>query len=246
MKEAFALGASLAFIVTGAVVGARLILLARRTRGTAEGCLGLALFAIAGLAYPVLIVSAGLDTGTKRAMAATGAGLLGFGWSCLWIFTWTTFRREAAWARAISILAIVATLVISAWRIVRIAGDDPSALQLPSVHSLGPQMLAQAVYVWTSVEAFRYWTMLKKRVRLGLADPTVANRFLLWGLMGVFSFASLVVPIASTFHRSADMLTLSRLAVGITGTVCSTVLYLAFLPPKAYLRWVGRGGAPAA
>jgi hypothetical protein len=246
MKEAFALGASLAFIVTGGVVGTRLILLARRTHGTAEWCLGLALFAIAALAYPVLIAGAGLDTGAKRAMAATGTALLGFGWSCLWVFTWTTFRREAAWARAIALAAIAAGAFFSGWRVVRILGEDAASLQVPSLDGLGPQILALAVYLWTSVEAFRYWAMLKKRVRLGLADPTVANRFLLWGLMGVFSFSSLVVPIASAFHRSPEMLTLSRLAVGVTGTVCSTVLYLAVLPPRAYLDWVRRATAPAA
>ena len=246
MKEAFALGASLAFIVTGGVVGARLVLLARRTGGTAEWCLGLALFAIAALAYPVLIAGAGLDTGAKRAMAAAGAALLGFGWSCLWVFTWTTFRREAAWARAISLAAIGASAFFSGWRVVRIFGEDAASLALPSLDGLGPQVLAQGVYVWTSVESFRYWAMLKKRVRLGLADPTVANRFLLWGLMGVFSFASLIVPIASAFHRSPEMLTLSRLAVGVTGTACSAVLYLAFLPPKTYLDWLRRGAAAAA
>jgi hypothetical protein len=179
-------------------------------------------------------------------MAATGAALLGFGWSWLWVFTWATFRPDAALARAVSLAAIAASAFFSGWRIVRIAGEEAASLRLPSLDGLGPQVLALAVYLWTSVESFRYWAMLKKRVRLGLADPTVANGFLLWGLMGVFSFASLVVPIASAFHRSPEMLSLSRLAVGITGTVCSTVLYLAFLPPKAYLDWVRRAPAPAA
>src|SRR5262249_16178730 len=35
--------------------------------------------------------------------------------------------------------------------------------------------------VWMSVESFRYGAMLRRRLRLGLADPLVANRFLLWG-----------------------------------------------------------------
>jgi hypothetical protein len=31
-------------------------------------------------------------------------------------------------------------------------------------------------------ESFRYWRMLRRRLRLGLADPVVTNRFLLWGI----------------------------------------------------------------
>jgi hypothetical protein len=246
VKEAFALTASLAFIVTGAIVGARMLLMARRTRQSAELFLGIALFSIAGLAYPVLIAGTELDSFAKRALSAAGAALLCLGWTCFWLFTWTTFRREAPWARALTLAAIAASVAISCWRIVRIFAADAESLRHPTVDALGTQILAMGVYAWTSIEAFRYRAMLAKRVRLGLADPTVADRFRLWGLLGVFSFASLVLPVASAFQRTPEMATLSRLAVGITGTGCSAALYLAFLPPKRYLDRVRRRAAAAA
>jgi hypothetical protein len=247
LKEAFALAATLAFIVAGGVVGARLLLMARRTRQTAELCLGLALFSIAGLAYP-LILAAGVDpTGVKRGVSAAGVALLCFGWSCYWLFTWTTFRRESAIARAITFLAIAAGAFFTGWRIVRLATEDAAILQGPSLDGLGTLVLAMVVYLWTSIESFRYGAMLKRRVRLGLADPTVANRFLLWGLMGVSSFLSLVVPLGAPFlPRTPEIVTLSRLTVGVAGTACATLLYLAFLAPRSYLDWVRRRAAAAA
>lgn len=246
MREAFALGATLAFILAGAIVGGRLILTARRSGEPAGLYLGLALFSIGGLAYPLLIAGEAADSESKRALAALGSLLICFGWCNLWVFTWTTFHRDGAWARALSLAAIVASVVFTAWRVVRILVGDPETLRAPSVDSLATQLLALCLYVWTAAESFRYYAMLRRRARLGLADPTVANRFLLWGLMGIFSFLSLVVPVAGTFHRTADFVTLSRMVTGVAGTVCAVVLYLAFMPPRSYLDWLRRRAPVAA
>jgi hypothetical protein len=246
LKDVFALVATLGFIVIGGVVGVRLLVLARRTRQPAELWLGLALFSIAGLAYPLVITAGAAPTGLQRVLAAVGNALLCFGWSCLWLFTWTTFRREATWARILTISAISATVLLSGRRIVRLAVDDDLTLSAATIDGLGPLLLAMAEYVWTSIEAFRYRAMLQRRVRLGLADPTVANRFLLWGLMGVFSFLSLVMPVTGAFHRGPDFVTFSRIGTGGSGIVCAVVMYLAFMAPQPYLDWVRRRAAAPA
>jgi hypothetical protein len=246
LKDVFALVATIGFIAIGGVVGARLLLLARRTRQPAELWLGLALFAIAGLAYPLVITAGGEPKGFQRVLSALGNALLCFGWSCLWVFTWTTFRREATWARVLAISAVAASVLLSGRRIVRLAVDDDVTLSTATIDGLGPLLLAMADYVWTSIEAFRYRAMLNRRVRLGLADPTVANRFLLWGLMGVFSFLSLVMPVVGAFHRTPDSVTISRIVTGSSGIVCAVVMYLAFMAPQSYLDWVRRRAAAAA
>ena len=46
-------------------------------------------------------------------------------------------------------------------------------------------LLAQALYLWTSVESLTWWRRMHRRVALGLADPVVANRFFLWGVLGL-------------------------------------------------------------
>ena len=245
MREMFALGATLAFILAGAIVGGRLILTARRSGELAGLYLGLALFSIGGLAYPLLIAGDGADSESKRALAALGSLLICFGWCNLWLFTWTTFHRDGAWARALSLVAIGATVFFTAWRVLRLLLGDPATLRAPSVDGIGSQFLALCLYVWTAVESFRYYAMLRRRARLGLADPAVVNRFLLWGVMGIFSFVSLVVPFAGAFHQTADFVTVSRLVTGFAGTVCAVVLYLAFMPPRSYLDWIRRRAALA-
>jgi hypothetical protein len=43
-------------------------------------------------------------------------------------------------------------------------------------------MLQIGCLIRGSIEALRYWSMLRRRMRLGLADAVVANRFFLWGI----------------------------------------------------------------
>ena len=46
-------------------------------------------------------------------------------------------------------------------------------------------------------ESFRYWRMLRRRLRLGLADPVVTNRFLLWAVWAACSTLNFVADLAS-------------------------------------------------
>ena len=110
------------------------------------------------------------------------------------------------------------------------------------------QLIVGFSYVWTAIESFRYRAMLRRRVALGLAEPGLANRFLLWGLAGVFASAGIGIStwialsgVDPTGHP------VSMLAIGTAGFVTSLALYLAFVPPAAYRRWIeGRGATSAA
>ena len=42
-----------------------------------------------------------------------------------------------------------------------------------------------APYYWLAAESLSYWSAARRRVRIGLADPLVTNRFLLLGLWAV-------------------------------------------------------------
>ena len=45
------------------------------------------------------------------------------------------------------------------------------------------EFIAQiGVLLWGSLEALSYWRRMQKRTAIGLADPAVTNRFLLWGI----------------------------------------------------------------
>jgi hypothetical protein len=114
-----------------------------------------------------------------------------------------------------------------------------------AVGTLGTPLLAMASYLWTSAEAFRYAALLRRRAAVGLGDPVVANRFLLWGCVGVFSSLSLLPSIVRQLQGSATIEPLTQLLAAVAGLACSISLYLAFLPPKAYVAWLRGEGAAA-
>ena len=102
-----------------------------------------------------------------------------------------------------------------------------------------------ATNIWVAFEPLLYHSRLRRRVRLGLAEPLVADRMLLWGL-GSLARASLVFagPIASAYlagRGQAERLSLGASVLVLTtslGLVTSVTYWLAFQPPRAYLRWV--------
>jgi hypothetical protein len=98
---------------------------------------------------------------------------------------------------------------------------------------------------WVAFEPLFYCSRLHRRVRLGLADPLVAERMLLWGI-GSLARTSLVFagPLASAYlagRSEAERLSLGAVVLVLTtllGLVTSATYWLAFQPPRAYLRWV--------
>ena len=100
----------------------------------------------------------------------------------------------------------------------------------------------------TGFEALRYYALIEKRVALGLATPALANRFLLWGWMGITMGAGAganLYFLATHIDVVADPRAQSvTSAVGLAQAV---LLYLTFLPPRRYARWIEtRWGAPRA
>ncbi|MBW2291883.1 MAG: hypothetical protein JRG94_06185, partial [Deltaproteobacteria bacterium] len=94
-------------------------------------------------------------------------------------------------------------------------------------------------FVWTSAESFRYWGMQKRRLRLGLANPVVVERFLWWALSNLATAilgASLIGTLLSGKMVMRDPFSL--FVLNVTGTVLCFTWGLSFFPPKFYVRWV--------
>jgi hypothetical protein len=105
--------------------------------------------------------------------------------------------------------------------------------------------------IWMVLESFHYWGLLRRRAALGLADPAVTNRFFLWGLGSLFTALATWVasaPYAIAQHPAAILaITPSvRVATAISGVASVTCSYLAFVPPRGYLRWIRRRARQAA
>ena len=103
------------------------------------------------------------------------------------------------------------------------------------------------VEVWLGVEALVQCGKARQRLRLGLSLPLSCNRFLLLGVASVLSvLLQFVVVVQSieyeiTQHWSAT----SDILVGSVELITIAMIWLAFLPPAFYRRWIN-GPAPVA
>jgi hypothetical protein len=244
--------ATLAFVVVGALVGIRLLLLARRTRALPETSVGLALLLIGGIGYPMAIAGGtpGLladAAGVRLSAAATCVVDLAF--IAIAVFNWSVFRRQNAWARAaVAVLSVAYTM--HALVTLHASTGAATSAELLTGHlrvTLAGQLLNSIVFAWTAFESYRYWWMLRRRAAIGLGDPVLTNRFLLWAvsatssvLTNAISWWILVQGIDFFAHEGV------QLAIGLFAVGSCTCQYLAFLPPRAYLARLRRTAAQPA
>lgn len=249
MLDFLLLFSTAAFVLTGAAVGVRLLALAARTRELTDFAVGFSLFDLAGIAYPLLLVGTlDLPLGTLRAIAVASTISMGLGWTGVYLFTQRVFEPGVRWAHVLVALGVGLLAYGMIGGIARIlAVPDAAALREPRGPILWFQAAALIVYVWSSTEGFRCWVLARRRLALGLADPLVVNRFLLWGWVGVFSLISIAPGFALSFAGESSIENpIARLATGLAGICSAVVLQLAFLPPAAYRRWVISRAAAAA
>jgi len=245
--ETLALLAVVLVALASTAVGARLLLVSRRTRGFPEFVLGLSLAAITGIGFPIVLLTELRQTiGPVLTFAAdfVGSFAVTMGFAGFYVFTWRVFRPGSRWAAAFTMLGAGAALVATAATVWLAIGIESSDQKFSIVRDWEILLFTSAAagFLWSAVEAVRYHAMLRRRLALGLADGIVTNRVLLWGLTGASAGAALVIL---TLLRLADVNYLSAPVALFTAAVCgllvSVFLYLAFLPPVAYLRWLDRG-----
>jgi hypothetical protein len=245
--EKLAFLAVLLVALASTVVGARLLLVSRRTRGFPEFVLGLSLAGITGIGFPVVLLTELRQTiGPLLTFAADfiGSFAVTMGFVGFYIFTWRVFRPDSRWAAAFTMLGAGAALVATAATVWLAIGIESSDEKFSIVRGWEILLFTSAAtgFLWSAVEAILYHAMLRRRLALGLTDGIVTNRVLLWGLTGAAAGAALVIL---TLLRLADVNYMSAPVALFTAAACgllaSLFLYLAFLPPAAYLRWLERG-----
>ncbi len=247
MLSGLVLLSTAAFIAIGALVGARLLALAFRTRELTDFLVGASLFLLSGVSYPLALVSGQeeMALGTARALAVASALGFGLGWVGVYFFTQRVFRRDDPSAKGLALLGSALLVIGTASRIQQaLVAPDAATLRNPGGLAFMVEGAALLVYLWTALEGFGAYAQARRRLALGLADPVVANRFLLWGCVGVCAFVS-VAPGYVISAAGGDSMAShgALLATAFGGLACSVALQLAFLPPAAYLRWV-RATAP--
>jgi hypothetical protein len=230
----------------GLIVGLRLLRLACRTGERPELLIGSAFLAGSMFGYPTLVVADRIRT------AAPDSALILFfaGWAglvvaaaCLLAFWQHVYHPAGLAARRIS-LAGSAFLVVSALGLVLTHSAGAQASESPwYLPGLFAQGAAYALNGWASA---RYWQMLRRRLSLGLVDPVVVNRILLWSAAAwAITLQYLYSTMAVVVTGESSVTGLGIALVSSLGLIAAGTILMAFFPPRAYLLWLERSSPQA-
>jgi hypothetical protein len=237
-----ALVGGLAFAAVGLVVGIRLLALARRTRGLPEILIAVALLC-GGLGVGFLramALHAPLSEGLVIAAALAVHFCRGVTIYAIVVMIWRVFAPGRIWSSTLGgiLLLGVALVLIGEVREMR-----PPATTSHPLYWAWCGLLTVS-FGWGSWEPLRYHAKLRRRMRLGLADPVVANRILLWGVASGCIAIQLPVVVAGMVLGGEDRIAPWALAV-FSGLSClaAATIWLAFFPPASYLKRIAARAA---
>jgi hypothetical protein len=222
------------------------MLLARRTGELPELLMGVALLGLGPFGSGLRMAAPALEAELPvLAASLRGAGALGIliGAGAHYFFVVQVFRPRSrpAWG-----LALLASALLAASYVGDILARGLVNTPAPGAWywlGMGLRMFALA---WSCAEALACWRRLRRRLRIGLADPVVVHRFLLWSLgAGVpfagLSFVTLRRLLLDTCPSHDPLLAVVLVSAGVLATA---FMWLGFRPPAFYRRWIaGRGGA---
>lgn len=230
------------FVVTCSAVGLRLLWLAVHGGGSPAWSCGLGFTLIALIGYPMSTIS---GLGFKpvgeviHGLAAAGSLVTAAGLASFFAFTLTAFRLRTPWAWLLTVGSTLALAIACFVQVDILATADPD---LPSaVATFVPSRVISVVssicYAWLGAEGLLEWSKSRKRVALGLSDPVVSNRFLMWGLFGVSTTClSMFLMILSMISPEGSRSVTGQVGMTAFGLVSSLAAALAFFPPEAYTR----------
>jgi hypothetical protein len=237
----------LAFFVAALVVGVRLVLLARRTRRLPELCIGVGVLGIGPVGFGFYVFAQQLGVTSPLHALLTGTGMLAVaaGVCCKFVFNWRVYHPASNALRLLAVAVVLAHVITFAYQ-----GLGPGFAAYNELNwSYYLRILLQiGALLWGSAEALRYWGLMRRRTRVGLADPVVTNRFLLWGIgAGAAGVGSLIGTVAQVVLGAPSYEVPWVLASSSAhGLVAALAMWLAFLPPAAWTRLVQRRATAAA
>jgi len=226
-----------------ASLGLRLLQSSLRTGARPELWLGLGFTCAGASAWLIpLAASEGMPEATARALAFAAQSGLSLAIALLVRFTWIVFRPASRVARWLAPALIAANLA-------SFAGLVASGTPVPTGRlGLAVILSRTAVMLWLFVESARYARGMRRRVRLGLAEPMVANRFTLWAIwtgalaciplfvLALRVLGLLAAPVAGQPLAAEWRAVFAMLGAGLA--VAFGACWLAFYPTARYRRWI--------
>ena len=205
----------------------------------------------------VIDPSVALPDGASRLVLGLGVLGMSVGGAAVFAFTWLSFRRDARWARW---AAVAGSLIAIGGFVFEALHEGFTITLYPGPGHWVAWAGRTAPMVWVTAESLRYWALLRRRLRLGLADPVVVNRFLLWGIWSAATFVNLAAdPIARGIYAAVagttteivmevvEPVVIGTMAVTmVLGVISAATLFLTFFPTAGYRRWLAsRAAQPA-
>lgn len=234
---------NLIFILVCGTVGVRLVLKAQRTRQIPEFLLGTGLVLLV-IGLPMLGASGmGRVTVGELKVPLIVAGLALFALSVVFqsAFVWRTFRPGRIWALTLTVILGVAGFWVMARILMAVFTSPVDVMSVDAVREsvLWLRIPFTAVYAWTAIEGFQQFLMARRREKIGIGDPVLTNRFLLWSGSGALACVNTIVStILHILHMTPFNHPLGAACLGIGATLASLAMLLVFIPPTRYTRWL--------
>jgi hypothetical protein len=227
------------------IAGVRLIRLSCRSLKPPEFLLGLS-FSLWGLAYVCWqIPIATVDQPLTQPLFFAGRVFTCAATIFFASFVWTGFRNDVRWAKYLVIAIALGVFAGVAGSIA--VGDWEGIRPLSNPWWWADWAAAFVALSWVGVEGFINYLNARRRVRLGLCDPLVCNRYLIWGITGIVwaVFYGMVALQNIEFETQAVWSIAMDRANSVADITGVALVWLIFFPPRFYQRWIA-GAAPAA
>ncbi|HVH06640.1 MAG TPA: hypothetical protein VNE71_11630 [Myxococcota bacterium] len=233
--DAVAAASGSLYLVTMTALGVRLVFLSRRSHAKPELWLAVAFLAGGSLGASAEVVGTRF-LNESHPVAAIWVVALGKVSSAIGLrfydyFVWRVFRPGARWAGAL----FVALAVGAAAAIAGLVASGSLASGAASAWFWLEFGVRVASPIWLATESLRYWSQMRRRSAIGLADPLVTDRFRLWAtgaLAGlVMLFCSVPPHLVAEDH---PLLSASLAILGVSGLAATAGYWFAFFPPAWY------------
>jgi len=224
------------------LAGIRLVLLSIRTAEIPERLLGASfiLLGVSGILYSLPDIQLFSAFETPIFFAARVAYLP----SCMLValFTARVFRPDARWAKGL-VRGVAAMVVVGVGG--SAADGDWEGFSLSSVWFWFEWVGYTLPFGWAAAEAFHQYRRARRRVSIGLCEPSVCNRMLLWSLFGGIQLLSCVIVLGQYAAYERENVFSSTWDFLYSGATLAAliVMWIAFFPPGAYVRWINADSA---
>lgn len=228
------------FFFASLFVGVRLLLLWGRTRGLPELLVGIGVLGIGPVGFGLMTVaelSLGAAPAVSRALLAIALLAVSAGVFAQCCFNWRVYHPEQVWVRRIVWVggALLVALYLADLRTSGFGGRE-----MLGASQMARTALQVGCLLWGAGEALRYWRMMRRRLRLGIADAVVTNRFFLWGLAAGAAGVGSGIGLVTQWTMGATSIGIPwlMLSSSLHGLTAAVAMWLAFVPSEAYKRFI--------